>query len=86
MLHTVITQCVAVRADGTTMFLNFSRAFDEINRQAILGVAEMYPFLRGVVHEVVHHYMSFKQYVVSALGISELYCQVEGVLQGGGGV
>ena len=46
------------------MFLDFSGAFDEINRQAILRVAEMYPFLRGVVHEVVHHYMSFKQYVI----------------------
>ena len=84
MLHTVITQSLAVRSDVTTMFLDFSGAFDEINRQAILRVAEMYPFLRGVVHEVVHHYMSFRQYVVSALGLSESYCQVEGVLQGGG--
>ena len=66
------------------MFLDFSDAFDEINMQAILRVAEMYPFLRGVVHEVVHHYMSFRQYVVSALSLSESYCQVEGVLQGGG--
>ena len=84
MLHTVITQSLAVRGDVTTMFLDFSGAFDEINKQAILRVADMYPFLRGVVHEVVHHYMSFRQYVVSALGLSELYCQVEGVLQGGG--
>ena len=28
--------------------------------------------------------MSFRQYVVFALGLSESYCQVEGVLQGGG--
>ena len=84
MLHTVITQSLAVRGEVTTMFLDFSGAFDEINRQAILRVADMYPFLCGVVHEVVHHYMSFRQYVVSALGLSESYCQVEGVLQGGG--
>ena len=83
MLHTVITQSLAVRGDVTPMFLDFSGAFDEINRQAILRVAEMYLFLRGVVHEVVHHYMSFRQYVVSALGLSESYCQVEGVRQGG---
>ena len=84
MLHTVITQSLAVRGDVTTMFLDFSGAFDEINRQAILRVAEMYRFLDGVVHEVVHHYMSFGQYVVSALGLSESYCQVGGVLHGGG--
>ena len=84
MLHTVITQSLAVRGDVTAMFLDFSGAFDEINRQAILRVADMYPFLRGVVHEVVHHYMSFRQYVVSALGLSKSYSQVEGVLQGGG--
>ena len=37
-----------------------------------------------MIHEVVHHYMSFSQYVVFALGLSESCCQVEGVLQGGG--
>ena len=84
MLHKVITQSLAVRGEVATMFLDFSGAFDEINRQAILRVGDMYPFLRGVVDEVVHHYMSFRQYVVSALGLSEWYCQVEGVLQGGG--
>ena len=84
MLHTVITQSLAVRGDVTTMFLDFSGAFDEINKQAILRVAEMYPFLRGVVHEVVQYYMSFRQYVVCALGLSESYCQVEGVVQTGG--
>ena len=51
MLHTVITQSLALRADVRTMFLDVSGAFDEINRQAILRVAKMYPFLRGVVHE-----------------------------------
>ena len=84
MLHTVITQCVAVRGNVATMFLDFSGAFDEIKRQAILRVAEMYLFLSRVVHEVVHHYRSFRQYVVSALGLSESYRQVEGVLQGAG--
>ena len=46
MLHTMITQSLAVRGDVATMFLDFSGAFDEINRQAILRVAEMYLFLR----------------------------------------
>ena len=44
MLHTMITESLAVRGDVTTMFPDFSGAFDEINKQAILRVAEMYPF------------------------------------------
>ena len=83
MLHTVITHSLAVRGNVATIFLDFSGAFDKINRQAILRVAEMYPFLRGIVHEVVHHYISFRQHVVSALGFSESYCQAKGVLQWG---
>ena len=84
MLHTLITHSLAVRGNVATMFLDFSSAFDEINKQAIPRVAGMYPFLSGIVHEMVHHYMSFRQYVVSALGLSESYRPVEGVLQGGG--
>ena len=84
MLHSVITQSLVVRGNVATIFLDFSGAFDEISRRAILPVAVMSVFLSGIVHEVVYHYMSFRQYVVSALGLSESYRQVEGVLQGGG--
>ena len=54
-----MTHSLAVRGNVATMVLDFSGAFDEINRQTILRGTEMYPFLRGIVHDVVHHNMSF---------------------------
>ena len=61
MRHIVIAQSLAVRGDVATMSLDFTSAFDKISRQAILGVAEFYRFLRDIVHEIVHHYKFFHQ-------------------------
>ena len=81
-LRYILDMCRVSKRMTTIIFVDFSRAFDSIDRRAISIVLSKYGLSELLIANVMQFYIGTSAVVATAHGNTEIFSTTSGVLQG----
>ena len=84
-MHCLLTSRLATHGRAGTVLLDIAAAFDEVVQSVISSNTKIVsPDMHADVLNIFGCYNRMRSHVITAYGLSEWYCQLAGVMQGGG--
>ena len=84
-MHCLLTSRLATHGQAGTVLLDIAAAFDEVVQSVISSITKIVsPDMHADVLNIFGCYNRMRSHVITAYGLSEWYCQLAGVMQGGG--